>query len=611
MSKKTFNPAEWTPTAPQRATAQPIQTIPNPVLRGVEEVETITQRIEAVSVDIAPNYADWRDLGFALADALGESGRSYFHRLSKFYPSYNQNETDKQFDNCLKAHGHGITIKTLFHLAKQAGIEISNLQIAKLPNCQNGDLAILAKSERIILQNSDKIKHDSAQSSFSEELEDTSLPSFPKEIYSLLPDFLQQITRNAISPEDADLLLLGSLVVLSACMPNVYGIYGGVTVYPNLFLFVSAQASAGKGRLSLCRRLVEPVHRQLRELNKLEYEAYKRQQAEYVANKKNPEAEEPQEPPLRMLFIPANSSATAVFQILNDNQGIGLMFETEGDTLAQTFKSEHGNYSDGFRKAFHHEKISYLRRKDREYVTLDVPKLSALLSGTPRQIQSLIPDAENGLFSRFIFYFMNIRLQWMDVFACNEDESLDQRFDRLGDNFFDFYGFLKKAGNIRFSFSHTQQTAFNEYFEKVQQQYWELLGSDYLGSVRRLGLITFRLAMVLTILRIRDTGNFSHLLVCSEDDFYIVMEMVKVLIQHAAYVFRQLPQAIPAQPVSNNPKMALFEALPAQFDRPQYLAVASRLQIPQSTADKQIARFCNAGLLIKHTHGSYEKKGTI
>jgi len=133
--------------------------------------------------------------------------------------------------------------------------------------------------------------------------------------------------------------------------------------------------------------------------------------------------------------------------------------------------------------------ISYLRRKDREYVTLDVPKLSALLSGTPRQIQSLIPDAENGLFSRFIFYFMNIRLQWMDVFACNEDESLDQRFDRLGDRFFNFYGFLKKAGNIRFSFSHTQQTAFNEYFEKVQQQYWELLGSDYLGSVRRLGYI--------------------------------------------------------------------------------------------------------------------------
>lgn len=64
--------------------------------------------------------------------------------------------------------------------------------------------------------------------------------------------------------------------------------YGGVTVFPNLFLFVTAQASAGKGRISLCRRLVEPIHRQLREINKLEYEEYKRKQAEYVANKKIP-----------------------------------------------------------------------------------------------------------------------------------------------------------------------------------------------------------------------------------------------------------------------------------------------------------------------------------
>jgi lysophospholipase L1-like esterase len=60
------------------------------------------------------------------------------------------------------------------------------------------------------------------------------------------------------------------------------------------------------------------------------------------------------------------------------------------------------NYSDGFHKAFYHEKISYLRCKDCEYVTLEVLKLSALLSGTSRQVQSLVPDAENGLFSRFI-----------------------------------------------------------------------------------------------------------------------------------------------------------------------------------------------------------------
>jgi hypothetical protein len=442
-----------------------------------------------------------------------------------------------------------------------------------------------------------------------EEQETEILPTISENIYSLLPDFLRQIANYANSREDADLLLLGSLIVTSACLPNVYGIYGGVTVFPNLFLFVSAQASAGKGRLSLCRRLVEPIHRQLRELNKLELEEYKRQQAEYTANKKNPDVEQPQEPPLRVLFIPANSSATAVFQILNDNQGVGLMFETEGDTLAQTFKSEHGNYSDGFRKAFHHEKISYLRRKDREYITLENPKLSVLLSGTPRQVQSLIPDAENGLFSRFMFYCMNIRLQWIDVFATNGNESLDQRFDRFGNVFFDFYRTLKQYENIRFSLSSKQQVEFNTYFEQVQQQYWELLGNDYIGTIRRLGLITFRIAMVLTTLRIMDDGHINGTIICSDTDFEIAMEILKVLLQHAAYVFRQLPQATSTQTTQNsNPKMALFQALPNQFDRAKYLEIASQLQIPESTANKQIARFCNAGLLIRQTHGNYAKK---
>ncbi|MDR0941305.1 MAG: DUF3987 domain-containing protein [Bacteroidales bacterium] len=606
MSKKKFNPKDWaskgvshTPTATNAPTV-PFVPSNNPK----NDIETITKRIEETATDIAPNYADWRDLGFALADALGEIGRKYYNRLSRFYSGYTETETNKQYDNCLKAHGHGVTIKTLYHLAKQANIDISTQntvnqkntknqgsdKISKLPNVQNGNLAKVAISEQT-----------------DEEQETEILPTIPENIYPLLPDFLRQITEYANSREDADLLLLGSLIVTSACLPNVYGIYGGVTVFPNLFLFVSAQASAGKGRLSLCRRLVEPIHRQLRELNKLENEEYKRQQIEYNANKKNPDVEQPQEPPLRVLFVPANSSATAVFQILNDNAGVGLMFETEGDTLAQTFKSEHGNYSDGFRKAFHHEKISYLRRKDREYITLENPKLSALLSGTPRQVQSLIPDAENGLFSRFMFYCMNIRLQWIDVFAINGNESLDQRFDRFGNKFFDFYQTLKQYENIRFSLSSKQQAEFNAYFEQVQKQYWELLGNDYVGTIRRLGLITFRVAMVFTALRIMENGNIDGVLICSDTDFQIAMEILKVLLQHAAFVFKQLPHATATQTVSTNPKMALFQALPAQFDRAKYLEIASQLQIPESTANKQIARFCNAGLLIRQTHGNYIK----
>jgi len=69
MSKKTFNPKDWENTNKPANTAAKPPVCNNPKT----DIETITARIEATATDIAPNYADWRDLGFALADALGET----------------------------------------------------------------------------------------------------------------------------------------------------------------------------------------------------------------------------------------------------------------------------------------------------------------------------------------------------------------------------------------------------------------------------------------------------------------------------------------------------------------------------------------------------------
>ena len=417
---------------------------------------------------------------------------------------------------------------------------------------------------------------------------------------------LAQIVSRANSPEDADLLLLGSLTVFSACLPNVFGNYGGREVFPNLFLFVTAQASAGKGRLTLCRHLVQPIHNNLKQLYATEMEEYKRLQNEYALDKKNNEP--PQEPPIKTLLIPANSSATSVYQVLNDNSGIGLMFETEGDTLANTFKSDYGNFSDGFRKAFHHEMISYTRRKDREFVELAQPRLSALLSGTPRQILSLIPDAENGLFSRFIFYYMNVRLEWLNVFADNE-ETLDQYFEHLGKQFYELYRILQASQPIHFALSARQQEQFNSFFAQVQKEYSNLFGLDIVASVRRLGLITFRIAMILTSLRVIDGKEPSNLIVCDDSDFQTAITMARVLLQHTAKVFGSLP---PTERTANgNPptiiKQTFLDNLPPEFDRKTYLAVAEKLKIPPKTAEKYISRFCVGGQLKHLAHDSYGK----
>ena len=87
MHTDKFNPLEWLDTEHTDTKTQPVQpasTEWHHYPDAIEaDIETVTARIEAAGIDITAGYAPWRDLGFALADALGESGRPDYHRLSR------------------------------------------------------------------------------------------------------------------------------------------------------------------------------------------------------------------------------------------------------------------------------------------------------------------------------------------------------------------------------------------------------------------------------------------------------------------------------------------------------------------------------------------------
>ena len=430
---------------------------------------------------------------------------------------------------------------------------------------------------------------------------------------------MQRIVADSTSDVDADILVLGSLTVFSSCIPNVFGVYDRRQVFANLFLFVTARASAGKGRLSLCRHLAMPLHQALRDKYQKLMKEYEAAQVAYAVNRKNTLEVPPQEPPFLTLFVPANSTATVVYQTLSQNDGVGLLFETEGDTLANAFNSDLGNYSDGFRKAFHHESISYLRKKDHEFVEIVQPKFSAVLSGTPQQIFNLIPDAENGLFSRFVFYVMPTQLVWHDMFACSGTIA-DEQFKQIGRDFYDFHkAFSKKR--VQFAFSRAQQHQFNTFFEATQLCYAQLFGDDIIASVRRLGLILFRFAMILSVLRLIDDppkpakkGEKELHLVCIDADFATALAMVKVLLQHTASVFQTLPrspQSVRApkgmKQLAEGSRSKFLAALPVAFTRADFCEVALSLGITTKTAERYITELCKNGQLEHPAHGQYYK----
>jgi hypothetical protein len=571
MTKKIFNPQEWLQDNEQKEIAAVTNTeVKETTTTQVQkEVEEIISRIEANSIDIATAYSDWRDIGFAFASEFGEQGRDYFHRISRYYTDYSTLECDKQFDKCLKANGSGVTLKTFFHKAKSAGINIA------------------VKSNQPI--------------------NDDVLPLIPPSVFENLPTFLQEICNITDLADEKDILLLGSIVTLSSCVPNVFGYYHNRKVFANLFLFITAQASAGKGMLTHCTRLVNPIQKRLRDESLLLKSQYERDYNDYQAIKKaNPAAEKPQRPPEKMLFIPANNSASGVLQLLNDNNGKGLIFETEGDTLAYAFKSDYGNYSDAFRKAFHHETIRYYRKTDREFVDLEQPCLSAVLSGTPKQVQNLIPDAENGLFSRFMFYYLQMSSVWKDVFERKTENGLDEYFDVFGSRYYELFKELNSSINIEFTLTVSQQNQFNNTFEHWQTKYETLLGFEYNATVRRLGLITFRMAMIFSVLRILETGDLSRRIVCEERDFQNAIAITEVLVIHAKKVFSELPQTVVA-PKRENREERFFNLLPQTFTRKDYVSIAEKLEIPDKTAQNYIAKYLKKSMIHRDKQDFYIK----
>ena len=431
------------------------------------------------------------------------------------------------------------------------------------------------------------------------------MPTLPDAVFDTIPEFLKHITQVATTKEERDILLLGSLVTLSVAFPKLIGKYGDNPVNTNLFIFISAKASAGKGILIHCRKLVEPIHLALRNQAKIMKQQFEVDMQEYNANKgKDANTEKPQKPPQKMLFIPANNSATGFLEILGDSDKRGLIFETEGDTLAKAFKSDYGDFSDGFRNAFQHEPISYYRRTDKEYVEIDRPCLSALLSGTPKQITTLIPNAENGLFSRFMFYVMNMKLIWKDVFASKTENGLDVHFEKLGNEFYSLYQTLQANPDVHFSLTPSQQLQFNQFFEKMQTLYVNIQEEEIISSVRRLGLIAYRIMMIFSALRIMEDGNIEQNIYCNDTDFQNTLDMITILVKHSSYVYSQIAQET-YKPKPKHKKEQFLENLPYHFNRQTYVATALSLGITDKSAQRYIKEFKDADIIQYDGHDQY------
>ena len=592
-------------------------------MTDIESLRRLTEAVETAGADIAPTYAEYVQLAFAIATDCGEAGREFFHRLCRTSAKYQREHAERIFSNALTTRHGEVHLGTAFHLAEMANVKLCNTEVMNnrrnTENTENTPSKVLTHAHVY-----NKVENDEPDE--SEELLNGSdpnqpLPTFPEADW---PKILLLIMSYATSPTQRDVMLLGALTAIGASMERyVRCPYAGKLQSPCLQSFIVAPSASGKGILSLIRLLVEPIHDEIRQQVATEVKAYKKEKAAYdVMGKERSKVEAPQMPKNRMFLISGNNTGTGILQNIMDANGTGLICETEADTISAAIGSEYGHWSDTLRKAFDHDRLSYNRRTDQEYREVKKSYLSVLLSGTPAQVKPLIPSTENGLFSRQLFYYMHGIWAWINQFESGEAD-LEAIFTDIGLEWKKQLDLMKTHGVHTLRLTDEQKQEFNALFSDLFFRSGLANDNEMSSSIARLAVNTCRIMAEVAMIRALECdqpyqfkNSSIHLLTpdkeiatdnikddiitrwdvtITAEDFKAVLELVTPLYRHATHILSFLPST-EVKHRANADRDALFEAMGNQFTRAQLSEQATIMTIKPNTAFGWLNRLIKKGL---------------
>lgn len=592
-------------------------------MTDIESLHRLTEAVETAGADIAPTYAEYVQLAFAIATDCGEAGREFFHRLCLTSAKYQREHAERIFSNALTTRHGEVHLGTAFHLAEMANVQLCNTEVMNnrrnTENTENTPSKVLTHAHVY-----NKVENDEPDE--SEELLNGSdpnqpLPTFPEANW---PKILLLIMSYATSPTQRDVMLLGALTAIGASMERyVRCPYAGKLQSPCLQSFIVAPSASGKGILSLIRLLVEPIHDEIRQQVAAEVKAYKKEKAAYdVMGKERSKVEAPQMPKNRMFLISGNNTGTGILQNIMDANGTGLICETEADTISAAIGSEYGHWSDTLRKAFDHDRLSYNRRTDQEYREVKKSYLSVLLSGTPAQVKPLIPSTENGLFSRQLFYYMHGIWAWINQFESGEAD-LEAIFTDIGLEWKKQLDLMKTHGVHTLRLTDEQKQEFNTLFSDLFFRSGLANDNEMSSSIARLAVNTCRIMAEVAMIRALECdqpyqfkNSSIHLLTpdkeiatdnikdgiitrwdvtITAEDFKAVLELVTPLYRHATHILSFLPST-EVKHRANADRDALFEAMGNQFTRAQLSEQATIMKIKPNTAFGWLNRLIKKGL---------------
>jgi len=230
--------------------------------------------------------------------------------------------------------------------------------------------------------------------------------------------------------------------------------------------------------------------------------------------------------------------------------------------------------------------------------------LSVLLTGTNGQFKRLIPNTENGLFSRFMYYTMRSVPQFRDVFA-HKNAVPGQLFDQLGQELLDLFQFLEtQQEGLQWKLNKPMQDHFVRFFSHYTKIHYSETGERVLATFHRSGLIAFRITMVLSSIRwfIDRSKRGAPEGLVHPKDLETAMQITLHIIQHSLIHMADMPKNHD-QSMKHRRMEQFIEKLPMEFIKNEANKVGKSLKLSAPT----ITRYLVQGPFERLGQGRYRK----
>ena len=262
----------------------------------------------------------------------------------------------------------------------------------------------------------------------------------------------------------------------------------------------------------------------------------------------------------------------------------------------------------------------------------------------------LIPSAENGLFSRQLFYCMPPIREWVDQF-CESGIDYDRMFTLWGERWKCLLDTLAAVvSGINLKLTEEQKEEFNVHFSRIFGRAGAAHGDPMKSAVARIAINICRIIGIVALMRsleallmatdgigrtaaekpaddlvkalkscpgllpsphiphenVQDGVVPQFDLTVNSDDFHAVLSLTEPLYLHSCHILSFLPAGDSMQQKTS--QEAFLDLLPLNFTRSQALQAGERYGIPANTLDSLLKRMLNKGQLVKSGRGEYRFK---